>query len=185
MPLNKLQENDLLTVLAWRNSPEVRRYMFSNREISEADHRSWFRQLADNPSAFWYLHQNDNYILDGVVYFTEYCPDKRSAVWGFYAAPSALPGAGSKIGLAALDKAFGDLNLLALRGEVLEDNERSLRFHEKLGFSRAAGGSQEGHFDGKSVVGVIHFEILKLDWFIKRPDIEKRISRRNRSFPSN
>ena len=41
--LRRAGEDDVDNLFAWRNAAETRRYSFSSREISPAEHREWFR----------------------------------------------------------------------------------------------------------------------------------------------
>lgn len=178
MHIRKLTEVDLPLVLSWRNAPEVRKYMYSSKEISEAEHRAWFSVMNSDPQARWYLHQDENDKPDGVVYFTQYRPDNSSSFWGFYVAPNAPAGTGTKLGLDALNEAFHVLGLHKLNAEVLKTNQPSLRFHEKLGFS-CEGIFRDYHFNGKHFVDVVRFGILKTEWLEKTPEIESHIAMGN------
>lgn len=178
MTLCKLIEADLQLILTWRNAPEVRKNMYSTKKISEAEHCSWFARMERDPQAQWYLHKNENDNPDGVVYFTQYRPENRSSFWGFYAAPDAPAGTGTRLGLDAIDQAFYQLNLHKLNAEVLSSNESSLRLHEKLGFSRE-GVFRDYHFNGKQFVDVVRFGILQSEWGEKRSEIERRLTNYN------
>jgi UDP-4-amino-4,6-dideoxy-N-acetyl-beta-L-altrosamine N-acetyltransferase len=174
--LNKLKEIDLPLVLAWRNAPEVRQYMYLTHEISEAEHHAWFIRMKHDPQALWYIHQDENGKSNGVVYFTQYQPENRSAFWGFYTAPDTLVGTGTKLGLSALDEAFNVLNLHKLNAEVISTNERSLHFHDKLGFYRE-GFFRDYHFNGEHYLDVVRLGILQSEWLKKRPEIENIIAK--------
>lgn len=178
MSLRKLTEDDLPLVLTWRNNLEVRRFMYNNHEISETEHRSWFVHMDNDPQSLWFIQQDENDESDGVVYFTQYQPENRSSFWGFYTAPDTPAGTDTKLGLDALDKAFNELNLHKLNAEVLSSNERSLRFHDKLGFHRE-GIFRDSLYDGQKYDDVIRFGILKSEWQEKRLEIKNRFAKLN------
>jgi len=163
MTLRLVTEADLLLILSWRNAPEIRKYMFSPHEISEREHRDWFQRIKDNSSVRVYLHENADGIPDGVVNFTQYSSASRTAFWGFYMSPEALPGRGTSLGMDALDEAFSVLGLHKLNSEVLCSNPRSMRFHEKLGF-RKEGVFRDFHFDGTAYCDVVRYGILETEW---------------------
>ncbi len=175
MSLRQLTQNDLFLVLSWRNSPEVREHMYTTHKISEAEHRAWFAKVEQDQQSRWYIHEDDTGNADGVVYFTQYRPENRSSFWGFYTSPESAVGTGTRIGLDALNEAFSVLNLHKLNAEVISTNRRSLRFHEKLGFSRE-GCFRDYHFDGYDYVDVIRFGILSSEWLKKRSEIEHHIA---------
>jgi UDP-4-amino-4,6-dideoxy-N-acetyl-beta-L-altrosamine N-acetyltransferase len=175
MALRSLRENDLEMVRCWRNSPEVRRFMFTAHEIDPAEHRSWFERIQEDTTQRWFIFENETGLACGVVYFT--LPRLgSSALWGFYAAPDAPPETGTRMGLAALDHAFMESGWHKLSGLAMAENSASLRLHEKLGF-RVEGRLREEHFDGSRYIDVIRFGILAEEWKAKRPEILARLSR--------
>ena len=152
--------------------------MYSKHEIGEAEHRAWFAQMQHDQKSRWYIHEDDQGTPDGVVYFTQYLPENRSSFWGFYAAPDAPPGTGTKLGIDALDEAFHGLRLHKLNAEALASNQRSLRFHEKLGFQQE-GLFREFHFDGERYVDVVRLGLLASEWPEKRAKILQHIAKLN------
>lgn len=176
MPLRPLTEQDLDMVLAWRNAPEVRRNMYTNHEITAAEHQAWFARLKDDATARWFIHEHATGQPDGVVYFTQLQSSNRSAFWGFYVSPDALPGTGTRLGLDALENAFTVLGLHKLNAEAIAGNEASLRFQKKLGFIEE-GLFRDFHFDGEAYVDVVRLGILTTEWAFKREEILKRIAK--------
>ncbi len=134
--IRSMAEEDLTMVLAWRNHPEVRRFMFTQHEISLAEHTQWFmRVVQDNTRHLLIVQEQGSPI--GYVQFSNV---ERGGVadWGFYASPDAPKGTGRKLGSLALDHAFGQLELHKVCGQAIDTNQASIRFHERLGFKREA-----------------------------------------------
>lgn len=177
MPLRPLAEADLDTVRTWRNAPEVRKGMFSTHEITQAEHLAWFARINQDPHVRWCMHEDMQGQADGVVGFTQYRPEMRTAFWGFYLDPGAQTGAGSRLGLDGLDHAFSVLNLHKLNAEVIATNERSLRFHQRLGF-RQEGLFRDAHFDGNQFVDVLRFSMLESEWAVAHAALEQRVTSR-------
>lgn len=178
MPLRPLTEEDLSLVRAWRNAPEVRRNMYTTHEISAAEHQAWFARLKDDATSRWFIHEDAVGRADGVVYFTHLQSSSGSAFWGFYAAPGALQGTGTRLGLDALDAAFAVLGLHKLNAEAIASNEASLRFQKKLGF-KEEGQFRDHHFNGQSYVNVVRLGILASEWALKREEIQSQIAEAN------
>ena len=44
--LRVMTSADLEQVLAWRNHPEIRRYMYTTHEIALSEHRAWFERAS-------------------------------------------------------------------------------------------------------------------------------------------
>lgn len=152
---------DLEQVLVWRNHPEVRRHMFTQHEITPQEHRQWFERCEGDPRKHLLIYEMDQSAtgfasLDQSV-------DGGIADWGFYLAPDAPAGSGSGLGRAALTHAFGPLQLHKVCGQALATNERSIRFHQRLGF-KTEGVLRDQHFDGARYHDVVCFGLLRHEW---------------------
>ena len=159
-PMNK---SDLETVRGWRNHKSVRAYMYNQHEIGEEEHRAWFERISRDS----YRHPLVFEIgkdKAGFVQFSVLDARARRAEWGFYLAPTAPRGSGKKLGACALSYAFNQLSLHKVCGEALAFNERSICFHERLGFRREAL-FRDHYFDGEKYHDVIGFGLLADDWF--------------------
>lgn len=108
--------------------------MFSQSVIELEEHKAWFKRVSMENDSLWLLYLEAEGIPRGIVYFTNVDRSTRHAFWGFYAAPDAPPGTGTKMGNEALDFFFNRLGFHKLNADVLESNERSHFFHSKLGF---------------------------------------------------
>lgn len=159
--LKPLEEQDLPMVRAWRNHIGVRRFMYTQHEISAEEHQRWFLSSRDDPQRHHYL-----FILDGspqgFINFRE-MNTAGVADWGFYLAPEAPRGTGSALGRLALDQAFAALGLHKLCGQALGYNERSIRFHRRLGF-REEGILRDQHHDGVTYHPIHCFGLLHHEW---------------------
>ena len=85
------------------------------------------------------------------------------ADWGFYAAPDAPKGTGRQLGKAVQYYVFVQAGLHKLCGQALVYNERSIRFHQSLGFQQE-GILREQHFDGQNYHDVVCFGLLASEW---------------------
>jgi UDP-4-amino-4,6-dideoxy-N-acetyl-beta-L-altrosamine N-acetyltransferase len=136
LQIRSMAEEDLTMVLAWRNHPEVRRFMFTQHEISLAEHTQWFMRVVQDNTRRLLIVQEQG-IPIGYVQFSN-VEHGGVADWGFYVRPDAAKGTGKKLGVSALDHAFGQLKLQKVCGQALNSNLASIRFHERLGFKREA-----------------------------------------------
>jgi UDP-4-amino-4,6-dideoxy-N-acetyl-beta-L-altrosamine N-acetyltransferase len=163
MPLRLLTETDLPLVLGWRNAPEVRECMFTTHKITNSEHQTWFENNQTDLTTLWYIHENRDNQPDGVVGFTEYDNIKHTASWGFYLGNNSQKGSGLRLGIDALNEAFGKLKLQKLNAEVLGSNNKSLSFHRKLGFEQIGLFSLD-HFNGEEYIDVFHFVMTPTTW---------------------
>lgn len=153
----EMTEADLELVLSWRNHPEVRRHMYTSHEITPEEHAQWYERASIDPKKHLLIYENNNE-RRGFVSITE-VSEGRIAEWGFYVSPEAAKGTGKNLGNTALNYAFETLQLHKLCGQALATNERSIRFHERLGF-QSEGTLRHQHFDGQRYIDVICFGLL-------------------------
>ena len=158
--LRTMKTDDLEQVLAWRNHPDIRYYMYTQHEITLEEHSHWFNnnrldsnchllifETAGEAQGFININQGSHLIAD----------------WGFYLSPKAPQGTGSALGHLALCYAFNTLKLHKLCGEALGFNDKSIRFHQKLGFSQE-GILRQQYFDGENYQDIYRFGLLACEW---------------------
>lgn len=153
--------DDLPMVLAWRNHWDVRRFMFTQHEIGLDEHRDWFSQ-ACNDETRRLMIVVDGAVPIGYVQFDNVA-DGGVSNWGFYAGPNAKKGTGKRLGSAALNYAFRELNLHKVCGQAVDFNKASIALHDRLGFT------QEGILrDQQRIHGLYYslvcFGLLKNEW---------------------
>jgi UDP-4-amino-4,6-dideoxy-N-acetyl-beta-L-altrosamine N-acetyltransferase len=153
--------DDLEQVLAWRNHDDVRRHMFTQHEISLAEHTRWFERAAQDSSRQLLIFEIGTRPL-GFVNLHRIAPG-GIADWGFYIAPDAPKGTGQALGHTALQHAFTQPGLHKLCAQVLTANERSIQFHQRLGF-RQEGILRQQHYDGRNYHDVVCFGLLAAEW---------------------
>jgi UDP-4-amino-4,6-dideoxy-N-acetyl-beta-L-altrosamine N-acetyltransferase len=154
-------EDDLPMVLAWRNHPQVRRFMLTQHEISLAEHCQWFqRAVQDSKRRLLIVQEHGNPI--GYVQFSSVEPGGISD-WGFYVRPDAEKGMGRKLGDTALHHAFSHLKLHKVCGQTMASNHPSIRFHERLGFKREAEIRDQKRLNDQHH-NLICFGLLHADW---------------------
>lgn len=159
--IRDMSADDLENVLAWRNHPEIRRYMYTQHEITMAEHRAWFERNSQDHKKHLLIFEVDG-VAQGFVNITELAVH-GIADWGFYVSPDASKGTGRRLGELALEYAFRNLRLHKICGQALVFNERSVKFHYGLGF-RQEGVLRDQHHDGENYHSVICFGLLNTEW---------------------
>lgn len=159
--LRPMRTADLPQVLEWRNHPDVRQFMYTSHEISREEHAQWFARNSEAPGTWLLIYE----VATGPSGFVNISSTRCAQVadWGFYLAPHSAPGTGQSLGEAALTYAFEELKLHKLCGQALGFNQRSIRFHERLGFTRE-GVLREQHYDGQRYHDVVCFGLLASEW---------------------
>lgn len=153
---------DIEMVLEWRNHPAVRRFMFSQAEISIAEHRAWYEKCSKDPRRHLLIYEEENLPL-GFMNVSESL-EGGIAEWSFHVSPSAPKGTGTKLGMSALSYSFSILNLHKIFGQVLEYNDRSIKLHQRLKFSQE-GVLRDQFYDGHGYYSVYCFGLIRADWF--------------------
>lgn len=166
--LRVMTDKDLDLVLSWRNHPEVRKYMYTQHEIGFDEHFKWFSHASKDANRHLLIFELDDKPLGFINIYVH----GKSGVseWGFYMAPEAARGTGMILGLDALKYAFVNVDLHKLCGQALAYNERSVKFHEKLGFKQE-GVLREHHFDGNKYHDVVCFGLLASEWHQSNAEI--------------
>jgi UDP-4-amino-4,6-dideoxy-N-acetyl-beta-L-altrosamine N-acetyltransferase len=160
-----MTREDLERVLNWRNHEEVRRYMYTQHEISLEEHTRWFDRASLDANRYLLVFESDDVPL-GFINIHRVALG-GVADWGFYTAPDAPKGTGRRLGRAALQYAFNHAGLHKICGQAIAYNERSVKFHLSLGFQQE-GVLRDQHFDGQYYHDVLCFGLLASD---KQPNI--------------
>ena len=169
--LRKIRNDDSEMILIWRNSPEIRRYMFTNHEITESEHRSWFEKMMVDSSSEYFIFEIDK-ISMGVCALTDLNLKQGTTFWAAYQSPHARPGTGALMEFYLLDYVFNDLGLRKICGEVLATNKNVTSLHKSFGFT-TEGIFIKQHFDGQEYVDVHRFALFSDQW----PEISKKYAK--------
>ena len=178
--LRPLAEGDSDRLLAWRNQPEVARWMYSDHVISPDEHARWFAAaLADPRRRYWVIEAGGAPV--GLANLYDIAPEHRRCSWAYYLAdPSTRgQGIGSYVEFWVLEQVFGPMGLNKLWCEVLIGNEPVWRLHEGFGFTREA--LFRGHvIKGGAPADVVGLGMLAADWAGRREASRERL--RGRGF---
>lgn len=131
--LRRAQAHDDRLLFAWRNHPDIRRFMRNPQELVWDEHAAWFARQLHHPDFIMWIYSVDD-VAQGYVSFKK--QPENIWEWGFYTAPTCPRGHGTRMGRMALAQAFAELGAASVRGQVLPHNTASIRLHEKLGFFR-------------------------------------------------
>jgi len=119
-------------VLTWRNNPNVRKWMYNQKEIPLEEHREFIESLKLSKDKRYFLVDSDKGYI-GVIDFTDISKD--SSYFGFYSNPeSKIPGIGRILERVSIDYAFNVLKVGLLKLEVFVDNVKVVNLHKKFDF---------------------------------------------------
>jgi UDP-4-amino-4,6-dideoxy-N-acetyl-beta-L-altrosamine N-acetyltransferase len=173
--LRKVAPADSARLLAWRNSPEVAAYMYSDHTISQAEHDRWFESVLSAPDRRYWIIEMDGTPV-GLANLARIDPVQRRCEWAYYLGDPATRGRGlgSRIEYIVLRHVFEDLGFNKLWCEVLLENEGVWKLHESFGFVREALFREHVFKDGR-FQDVVGLGMLRSDWLKLKPAIEARL----------
>jgi len=178
--MRPLEAADRDRLLAWRNLPEIARWMYSDHVISPEEHARWFAgALADPRRRYWVVEADGKPV--GLANLYDLAPEHGRTAWAYYLAdPSTRgQGIGAFVEYWVIEQVFGALGLNKLWCEVLVDNEAVWRLHEGFGFRREALLREHVRKDGQPA-DVVGLGLLAADWAARRAASVERL--RGRGF---
>jgi UDP-4-amino-4,6-dideoxy-N-acetyl-beta-L-altrosamine N-acetyltransferase len=137
--LRALQPEDRERLLAWRNAPEVAAYMYTEHEITPAEHERWFAGIAgDERRAYWIIEMDGAPV--GLANLYDIDRTNRRCAGAYYLADPSVRGRGigGFVEYRMIETVFAELGLEKLWCEVLASNAGVIRLHQKFGFKEEA-----------------------------------------------
>ncbi len=158
--LRKVTQSDSPSLLKWRNLEGVRKYMYTDQIITQAEHDKWFFGMMADIKGRCYLIFEFNNMPVGMVGFTELNNIHGAGMFAYYIGEEVPKGAGQEMEKLCIQYAFETLKLRKLSCEVIDFNERAIHIHKKHGFT------EEGRFVNQILKNntphdVIRFGMLK------------------------
>ena len=125
-------------VLEWRNSPEIKKWMYSNDDIELKNHLKFIDSLElAKDKQYFLVKKDDKYI--GIVDFTKIDHKNSSTYFGLYANPyEKITGVGKTLEELCIKYAFEVLNLNKLKLEVFSNNIKAINLYKKFNFKETS-----------------------------------------------
>ena len=117
-------------VLVWRNSKNVKKWMYNQENITLEEHLNYIKTLSKREDRAYFLLKGKRGYL-GVVDVTNIT--KESAEIGIYANPNTQ-GFGKVLMRVILAYAFEQLQLQRVEAHVYEKNKKAIALYERFGF---------------------------------------------------
>jgi UDP-4-amino-4,6-dideoxy-N-acetyl-beta-L-altrosamine N-acetyltransferase len=174
--LRSVERADSERLLAWRNSPEVAAYMYTDHKITQAEHDRWFAgALTAEDRRYWIIELDGEPV--GLANLARIDPIVRRCDWAYYLAEPSTRGrgVGAQVEYIVLRHVFESMGYHKLWCEVLLDNEAVWKLHESFGFRREAT-YREHVCKGGRFQDVVGLGMLKADWEAAKPAIEARLA---------
>lgn len=156
-------------LFAWRQRPDIARFMYSPAPLRRTDHQRWIESLATDASRrHWVVEHAGRPV--GSAYLTEIDNRQARAMFGMYVADETarMMGVGAAAEFLALDEAFGLRGLEKISCEVFAVNAAPLRMHARMGFRTEGVLRRHARCDG-AWTDVHRLAILREEWQAVRP----------------
>ena len=176
--LRPLEPRDRERLLAWRNSPDIAAWMYSDHRISPEEHERWFAAaLADPRRRYWIIEAAGR--PAGLANLYDMAPEHGRASWAYYIADPDLrgQGVGAFVEYWVIEQVFGTLGFNKLWCEVLIGNAPVWKLHEGFGFCREAHLRQHVRKNGQPT-DVLGLGLLASDWADRREASAARLRAR-------
>jgi UDP-4-amino-4,6-dideoxy-N-acetyl-beta-L-altrosamine N-acetyltransferase len=173
-----LSNNDLRTILEWRNHDSVRKWMINSMEISIESHLGFIEHLREaNSKSYWMIKLDD---LDfGVVYFVDINHEEKTAELGLYLNPEMLAsGLGYELFYLALQLGFNHLGLQSVYSQSKVENRNTLILHDFFGMIETC-------ILQKNIAGIVQdfsYRTLHVEDFQKLPQSFQSLKQRIRDY---
>lgn len=162
-----------LKVRELRNEPNTRKWMYTDHEISEAEHQDWLARVdTDDRQQVFVVLDEDRTPL-GVVSLNAIDRRHHRADWAFYLTQAARGGLGSALEFAFLDFAFNRFGLEKLNCEVIEGNDAVVKLHGKFLFEEEGFRRSNLLKDGRRL-GVHFLGLTREAWLAGRAQVAER-----------
>lgn len=161
---NQLKKKHLESVRGWRNSLDVKKYMYTEPDISKQQQISWYKKISSQQnSKYWIINVDGNDL--GLVCLTDIDHYHKKCSWAYYLGDpkSRGKGIGKQIELNILKYVFEKINFNKLSCEVFSFNKKVILIHQKFG-SKIEGVLREHVFKNNQFHDVVIMSILKKEW---------------------
>lgn len=135
LTLRAVERGDLELLRFWRTAPEVYRHFEGKEQFSQINQERWFEAVAASDRAYYFVVEKAGEFL-GSCNVADISWVHRTAKMGIYFIPREEPSGILPVEAAILllDYAFDVLNLRKINAAALAVNQRSITFHQGLGF---------------------------------------------------
>lgn len=117
-------------ILEWRNSIEIRKWMYNDEIIGLQPHLNFIESLKTREDKLYFLVLDEDEPI-GVIDFNDIQQD--SLIMGIYANPNKR-GVGRILLKTLIDYAFGNLKVKVIISEVFSENIKAYNLYREFGF---------------------------------------------------
>jgi len=164
LKLIKIKEKDIYQIMEWRMLPDVTKYMYTDPKLSKESQLKWYKDITQSDNLKYWLIEFQNTNI-GVLNLYNIDQNNKRCFWAYYIADSSYRGKGIGRNLECniYDYVFYTLKFNKLCCEVLEENDKVIKIHQKFG-SGIEGVFIQHIFKNNKFHNVIRMAILREEW---------------------
>ena len=135
--LREIEEDDLNSIVKWRNDPAILRWLFSYSPLNKTKQRKWYEKyLDDDTQQTFIIEVKEEKISIGTVGLTSIDYKNQRAELGVLIGDESWQNKG--MGTDALDLlikfAFDEMNIRKIKAIVFEENIPAIKLYKSRGF---------------------------------------------------
>ena len=133
--LEQLRQDKIELVRKWRNSDKIKKYMEYRDYISPEMQQKWFKKISNTTNDFFFIIIENNREV-GLVNIKNVEWSKRTGEWGVFVWDDQClhNGTAYRAALCLYDFAFNVLHLDNIEAHIMNNNIRSIKYHERFGY---------------------------------------------------
>ena len=160
--LRKLTKEDTALVVQWRNQDEVRRNLFTQTELTEAQHLKYYetRILTGLCEQFIVLADGNPV---GTTFLKNVNRERKTAEFGIFLGEQRGRGIGTKATELTIRHAFETMKLDQVVLSVFSDNTAAIRAYERVGFLRM-GTEEQAALSANSPADAVWMRFDRQQW---------------------
>lgn len=164
LKLIRIKEEDIYQLMEWRMLPEVTKYMYTDPKLTKESQLKWYKNISQSDTVkYWVIEFQNNKI--GVLNLYNIDRYNKRCFWAYYIANNLYRGKGIGRNLECniYDYVFYILKFNKLCCEVLEENDKVVKIHQKFG-SKIEGAFRQHIFKNNKFHNIVRMAILHEEW---------------------
>jgi diamine N-acetyltransferase len=148
--LREIEEKDLEVIVAWRNDPEILRWLFSYLPLSLVKQKKWYdRYVEDDTQQIFIVEMKEGTAIGTVGLSNIDHRNQRAELGILIDKKWQKKGIGNETLLLLIEFAWNEMNLRKIKALVFEENETAIKLYKSCGFEKEGVLKEEVYNNGE------------------------------------